>query len=726
MANENPNFQEVEERNFKIEDFLIVILSKWYWIVLSVILAVTAATLWTLRSTPIYTRSAALLIKNDENNTSSINQEFKDLGIFSQNANINNEIIILSAPVLMEETVKRAHTDIQMTVEEGLHNAPLYDNSPITLLMPEASDQFGCSFKMKLLPNKKAELWDFVTDNGINETKVTVDMGTLGRTPVGKVVIQPTKFWGKTFTDQEITVTKYPVKAIAGSFSGRLSVTLADKEASILNINLSDASLQRAEDMIYKLIDVYNEQWLKDRNRVAESTYQFITERLNTLSKELGDVDQKISDYKSSTLLPDLDQASAMYLSQSQRNTEEILTLNNQLSVAKYIKDYLNDRTKEGKYLPTNTGIGSTGIEQMIANYNRQVSLCKELRTNSSDNSPIVQRMLNDLAQQRNTIIHSLENLISQLNSQIKNWQRTEGETNQKLASAPRQVKQLLSIGRQQKVKESLYIYLLQKREENELSKTYTAWNTRIIQPPTGSNMPTSPRKRMILLVAFGIGLAIPIGILFLRDTMDHTVRGRADLDEMPMPLLGEIPAMVQKKHWWQRGRKNVDRMVYIEENSLDLINESFRILRTKLDYFVNSFQDGSKVIMLTSFNAGSGKSFITANLSKVIGLKNKKVLAIDLDLRHCSLSGIVGQPKVGISHYLAGLDDNTDALIKKDALCIGVDVMPVGIIPPNPTELLLNNKMGELMEKVKDQYDYIIIDCPPIDIVADTIILKK
>ena len=158
MANENPNFQEVEERNFKIEDFLIVILSKWYWIVLSVILAVTAATLWTLRSTPIYTRSAALLIKNDENNTSSINQEFKDLGIFSQNANINNEIIILSAPVLMEETVKRAHTDIQMTVEEGLHNAPLYDNAPITLLMPEASDQYGCTFKMKLLPNKKAEL----------------------------------------------------------------------------------------------------------------------------------------------------------------------------------------------------------------------------------------------------------------------------------------------------------------------------------------------------------------------------------------------------------------------------------------------------------------------------------------------------------------------------------------------------------------------------------------
>ena len=203
---------------------------------------------------------------------------------------------------IIEENGDEIVYDYGIDYGENGYYYTVEDNAPITLLMPEASDQFGCSFKMKLLPNKKAELWDFVTDHGINEKKITVDMGTLGRTPVGKVVIQPTKFWGKTFTDQEITVTKYPVKAIAGSFSGRLSVTLADKEASILNINLSDASRQRAEDMIYKLIDVYNEQWLKDRNRVAESTYQFITERLNTLSKELGDVDQKISDYKSSTL----------------------------------------------------------------------------------------------------------------------------------------------------------------------------------------------------------------------------------------------------------------------------------------------------------------------------------------------------------------------------------------------------------------------------------------
>ena len=216
--------------------------------------------------------------------------------------------------------------------------------------------------------------------------------------------------------------------------------------------------------MIYKLIDVYNEQWVKDRNIVAENTSQFITERLEALTKELGDVDQKISDYKSEAMLPDVDAASSMYMTQSSKNFDQILTLRNQLSVARYIREYLADKTKQRQYLPTNTGIGSTGIEKMIADYNKTVTSRNDLLTNSSEGTPLVQKMNTEIALQKQTIMHSLDNLPAQLQSQINNWEATNSQTNQKLAAAPQQVKKLLSVGRQQKVKEALYIYLLQKQ----------------------------------------------------------------------------------------------------------------------------------------------------------------------------------------------------------------------------------------------------------------------
>lgn len=626
---------------------------------------------------------------------------------------------------MMQEAVKRLHLELQMQVKNGLHTVPLYDNSPISLLMPQANDDFMCSFKMRLNANQTAELWDFETINGLDEKHITIKMGEIARTPVGIIVLQATKYWKRNFTSDEIYVTKYPVKNIGNMYNSRLSVALSNKESTILDISIVDESKQRASNLLYKLIEVYNEQWLKDRNRVAESTFEFITQRLNTLSKELGDVDQKISDYKSQAMLPDMDAASSMYLTQSTKNNDQILTLRNQLSVARYIREYLADRSKYGQYLPTNTGVGSTGIESMIANYNKTVSARNEVLDNSSENTPLVQKFNNELKLQRQTIMHSLDNFIAQIQSQVGNWENTEVQTNEKLAAAPQQVKKLLSVGRQQKVKEALYIYLLQKREENELSKTYTAWNTRIIQPPTGSDAPSSPRKNIILLAALAIGIFIPAGLLFLRETLNHTVRGRVDLENMQTPLISEIPEMVNKKHWWQFKKKNVRRQVYVKSNSRDLINESFRILRTKLDYFLKSTGESNKVIMLTSFNVGSGKSFISINLAKALSLKGAKVLAIDFDLRHASLSDFAKHTDVGITSYLSNITDNIDECIQHDAVGRGLDILPIGIIPPNPSELLLSDKMKPMFDKLREEYDYIILDCPPIEIVADASIVK-
>lgn len=718
--------QQEEEQGMSLEEYGLLFLSRWYYFVAAVIIAMTIAVFKILTTTPVYQRNASVLIKDNDQKSSGTMQEIANLGIISSNTNINNEILTISAPVLMQEATKRLGLDLQISIKEGLHTLPLYNDAPVSVVLDKRETAQPFTFKIKVDEDKSLVIHDFTifAEEEIHVKDIKTRIGQTVKTPVGNLRIDETPVGLQDFLGEEITVTKYPYNAVAARYVGRLSVALADKESTILNLSINDEVPARADDLLVTLVEVYNEHWMHDKNLIAESTSEFITERLNTLSKELGDVDQKISDYKSSNLMPNLQEASSMYMQQSGKNANELIQLNNQLSMAIYIKEYLSDKNRAGQLLPTNTGIGGTGIEALIASYNQAVLTRNDLLSNSSEDNALVQKMDRDLATQQTAIVRSLENLIAQIRKQISNAEANEALNNQKIASAPRQAQQLLSIDRQQKVKEALYIYLLQKREENELSKTFTAWNTRIIQPPYGGGL-TSPRSASILLIAFALGLAIPGGIIFLGEFLNRTVRGRKDLEFMQVPFLGEIPLLSRKKHWWQHRQNNAERKIYIRENSRNLINESFRLVRTKLDYFVEK-KDTANIIMITSFNAGSGKSFISGNLAKTLSLGGKRILAIDLDLRHASLSKLVDNPKQGLTSYLCGATDDIDSVILHNQFDGSVDILPVGVVPPNPTELLQSEVMGKLFEKLKKEYDVVLVDCPPIDIVADTNIVKK
>ena len=716
------------EEGMSLEQYGLLFLSHWYYFVASAIIAVAIAVYYIMQTTPIYTRSAQLLIKDDENGkTSSAVQDFKDLGLVASSSNINNEVLTLSAPVMMEEVVRRLHLDQQMIVEEGLHTRPLYNDAPVSVqFAAPLPDDAAFMFKMVLKSRSEAELSDFnLYDQEVKKTiKVKID-GPEVQTPAGKLTVKATPSWDNAFIGTEITICKYPLKSVSGMYSGRLSVDLSDKESTVLNLSMSDENPDRASDVLMTLVDVYNEHWIADKNRVAESTYQFITDRLETITKELGDVDEQISDYKSENLLPDVAASLAKDMQQSTKNYDNLLNLNNQLAMARFVREYLTDKNKKDMLLPANVGIASSGVENMISEYNRCLLERMSLVENSGEDNFAVRDLDRRLASQKTAIIRSIDNLIEQLNRQIANIERSEREINGQIASKPGQVKTLQSVERQQKVKEALYIFLLQKREENELSRTFTASNSSVIQPPIGSNAPAAPRKNMILLVAFLIGLGLPGVLLYLREALNHTIRGRKDLEVIDVPLVGEIPQMGRKKHWWQRKQRQ-ERQVVVQEGNRNIINESFRLVRTKLEYFMGT-DPNTKVVMITSFNPGSGKSFITANLGVTYALRNTHVLLVDCDVRHCSLSGM--QPnkvKSGLTSYLSGITDDWKEVVMQDAFHKGCDLMPVGIIPPNPTELLQSPKMQTLLEELRKHYDLIILDCPPIEIVADAGILKK
>ena len=508
---------------------------------------------------------------------------------------------------------------------------------------------------------------------------------------------------------------------VADSYTQKLWAELGNEDATIINLSIDDASVQKAEDILNTLIEVYNEKWIQDKNQIAVSTSRFIGERLGVIENELGHVDENISNYKSEHLLPDVQAASSLYMSQSAENKKEIQTLTNQLTTAQYIRRELNSKDMN-QPLPTNSGIANVNIESQIGEYNKMVLDRNRLIANSSEKNPLVKDLGNSMQSMKRTILQSVDNLIVSLNTQIRSIRQQEATTTQQLASNPSQAKYLLSVERQQKVKEELYLYLLQKREENELSQAFTAYNTRMITAPRGSALPTAPNKKNILLVALVLGLLVPAVIIFMQENMNTKVRGKKDLENLSVPCLGEIPLYLSNK---KKNNKSPEHVIVVEESNRNIINEAFRVLRSNVDFIKNK-NTQQKVFVVTSFNPGSGKSFLSMNIAMSFAIKGKKVLVIDGDLRHGTVSAYVGSPKKGLTDYLGYEETSWNELLITDKKYPNLHTIPVGTIPPNPTELLEDKSLATLIQALRNEYDYIFIDCPPIDIVADAQIIEQ
>ena len=719
----------------RIQDLLGLCLGKWYWFVISLVLALGIAVVYLLRTPPVYTRSASLLIKEDSKGQSpsgDVSSTFADMGLFQSNTNVNNELLSIQSPAVMLDVVKRLHLDVNYFTDGRFYKRVLYGSDlPYQVSFLDLQDNETASFTYLPRPQEGTlQLSDF-TRNGEDrplEQPVQTVLNDTVDTPAGRLIIAPSTYYNADF-QAPVYVSRNTLHGATSAYSNALSVALSDEKSTVINLSFQDVCIQRAEEVLNTLIAVYNENWVKDKNQIAVSTSMFINERLGVIEQELGHVDEDISSYKSEHLLPDVQAASSLYMAQSSETNAQILALNTQLSMARYIRNYVTSSTNRNQLLPANSGLESANLEQQISEYNAMQLQRNNLVANSSEQNPLVVDLDHSLRAMRTAIISSIDNLVVTLNTRLRSLQQSEQRTTARLAENPSQAKYLLSVERQQKVKESLYLFLLQKREENELSQAFTAYNTRIITPPSGSFLPTAPVRRNILLVAFALGLLVPVVIIFLRESLNTTVRGRKDLENLSLPYVGEIPQADRKEHSFLKrftGKKTTakPRMV-VKDKSRDVINEAFRVVRTNLEFITGS-EHQAQVIMITSMNPGSGKTFITANLAASLAIKGKKIIAVDLDLRRASLSQYVGSPSEGISNYLAGQNLTWESILQHDATHPSLDVIPVGTMPPNPTELLFSDRLPRLLDHLRSRYDYIFIDCPPIEIVADTAIVGK
>ena len=724
-----------EESFLTLKDLLYLSLSHWRWFVLSLAVCLGIAVIYLLTTPPSYQRSATVLVKEDGKSTSAssdVASMFSGMGFSAGRTNVNNELNAIQAHDVLLEVGKRMDCDVEYKVSGTFHKEVLYKETlPVKVFFHDLLPEQNAAITLRLKDGDTFEVSDFRLSgkDDLPDTPLTGKYNTRMETPVGNITVVPVAGF-KSFLEapKPIYVSRTNLYDMTERIKNSLTASLADEKSTVIELSYIDVLPNRAEDIINMIITVYKESWMTDKNLMTVATSNFITERLGVIERELGDVDENISSYKSEHLLPDVQAASSLYMEQSKENNNRMLQLSTQRAICQYVKAYLTEDNKQNRLLPVNSGVESTAIENQIEEFNKTLLQRNSLVSNSSENNPLVLDLDRNLASLREAILESINNLIMSLDTQISHLQQSEDSTRTQIASSPNQAKYLQSVGRQQQVKESLYLFLLQKREENELSQAFTAYNTRIISAPNGKLQPVAPVRRNILLVAFMLGVLAPVVVIFVRETSNTKVRGRKDLENLTIPFLGEIPYYIgnAKRHWWQTKKQADRRLVVVKSGKRDVINEAFRVLRTNIEFVSKNESGRANVILLTSFNAGSGKSFLSVNMAKSFAIRGKRVLVVDCDLRRGTSSEYVGSPATGLTDYLSGKEDDVQKLIVNDGNVEGMNVLPMGTMPPNPTELLYSERLAPLFEMLRDQYDYIFVDCPPVEIVADTQILEQ
>lgn len=694
---------------FNIRAIVDVLRSRWYWFALSVLVCLGMVWLYSQITVPVYKRTATVLVKEKE----KAENAFIEKQLFNTvSSNLVNESLILQSRMLMTEVVKRLRLDVEYFEQDGLRELVLYPDIPLCVAFEEKVVTNYISFSVYPLSATEFRIEDFPNDR---EWSGVGTFGQLLDTPAGRMTITTTSCFNDEAVGQTFFVSRSSNESVAASYIGRLTVEKSAEDATMLTLSYMDNNTERADAILKTLIEVYNDDAAQDKNQILLNTAFFIDERLQIINRELGDVDGDIENYKKVNKLTNLSSEADMYLQNNNANQQEVIQFSNQLELVQFIKSYLSDPVKQSELLPANSGIMDTGIEGFINQYNENMLLRNKLMNNSSERSPAVESLNNDLAALRTSIIYSLNNLYRSLQMKRDDAQRQEELTLGRIGTVPAKERYILSVERQQKIKEELYLYLLNKREENALSMATVESKIRVIDPPFSAAVSSGMGFMVLLLAALLVGLIVPGLFFYIQPMLDVTVRGRKDLkDTLTVPFLGEIPH-----------KKNDKDTIVVNKDERDGVSEAFRVLRSNLDYMLPK-DSGTHVIMFTSANPNSGKSFLSANMAVSLAMVGKRVILLEADLRKGSGRKAGGGMYPGITNYLSGQETDWEELVDESVAYPGLHILHSGPIPPNPAELLLSPRLDELIDSLKSVYDYILIDTVPYGMMADAQIINR
>ncbi|MFR9516924.1 MAG: GNVR domain-containing protein [Rikenellaceae bacterium] len=624
------------------------------WFIISMILMIALGLGYLAVVPTIYSRSAIVIVE-DEGSGVGVSEATAFHEIFSMGASsVYNEIGLFRSNRLICEVVERLGLETSYRMRESVRMVDLYKSSPLKVSFVDILPDQNISFVAELLDNLQVKITGFVIySQGQSSNRIVLDdrivtFGNLVSTEYGGFVITPTLFMNDDMIGRRIYINRDSPKIMARNYLESLNVGMVDKFGSLISISIEDESISRADDIINTLIDVYRDDAVRDKNIILSNTTQFIEERLSIIEADLKAIDAEIERFKRNNNITDVLSEGNIYRESISRIDQENLNIENQLNMAQYMKSYLENEANISALLPVNIGIGDSGLQMQISQYNENMNQRNRMIVNSSVNNPLVIDLQNILAGMRSSILLSINNLIANLEIQARNISVKEVESLDKIKDIPSQQKYIVNIQRQQTIKEQLYLYLLNKKEESELQRSITESSCRVVDYAHGNLKPVSPNKIFILLFCIALGFIIPAILIYVIKQFNTMVMTRSDIKGvLQVPFLGDIPL--------QRGIE--DNGIVVTEGSRDAVGEAFRIVRDNIDFMNIDSSRRSSVIQLTSFNPNSGKTFVSINLAMSMALGGAKVVLLDLDIRKGTLSKAahIRAHQVGVSQYLSG-----------------------------------------------------------------------
>ena len=715
---------DTESSGIDFRQIWSIFLLNWYWFIISALVCFGLAMLYLRYQPNVYRVATKVLIKDEENKRYSSNDLMQSqMGFITNSSGFDNEIEILSSAAVATRAVKSLKLYVRYTMEGRVRDADLYRNSPIVVDIEESHlDELKQPLPIAITKKGKGIHVEISQPSKGDAPEVlAVDLKTLPSSVnanVGKILFSQNP--GFELGDRKLTAVIYPPIAIGRRYSRSLRAEPTTKFTSVARLSLLDTHPERAMDYLAELVEAYNEDANEDKNLLAEKTEDFINDRINSIRTDLDATESQIEQYKRGNSLVNLPTDATTALTQSTEFQKKQVEIQTQMSLVKSLLDYVENPTNSLTLIPANIGVSNPATNSMIAEYNNGVIKRNRLIRGSSENNPQVLQVTDEVMSMWSAVQQQLRGIYSDLQIQRNSAESQYNRFSGRVSSTPTQERAMNNMGRQQELKASLYLMLLEKREQNAISMKSIATKARVIDMPLLEGK-VSPKSRLILLASLIIGFLLPFLYYYLKDLLRFHIEGRDDLEKASkLSILADIPLTSELS--------DGERAIVVKENTNDMMEEAFRGLRTNLRFVL---EGNEKVILTTSSVPGEGKTFVATNLAMSLALLDKRVLVVGLDIRKPRLVKLFNLPQreQGITNYLSAETADFDLLeqqIVHGVINKNLDVLPAGIIPPNPGELITREMLDKAFEHLRTIYDYIILDTPPVGLVSDTLELGR
>lgn len=731
MNNENLNINihEEEEGGFDFKIIIMKLFIYWKWFIVSIVGCLLCAFVYLRYATPVYRVQATIMI-NDEKKGSFQNQmmAMQDFGFMTTTGGIDNEIEILRSKSMIKQAVLDLGIYTTYRLEGRFSSRTIYGKYPVDAYISRSDlDKMTKGITLQVSqPDSLAytieyEYMDPVTREETEYKKTVNTLPYTVKTPVGDIYLSKGEAEGLG-ENRTLYISIVPPIRMAKACLASLSIEPTSKTTSVAYISYLDVNKKRGIDFVNSLVAAYNRENNNDKNIVAMKTKEFIDSRLAIVERELDETEFQMAEFKQKSGLTNVTGDAQKALESSSEYDKKRVEIATQLNLVTYLRDYVNAAENYLQAIPVNVGLKETSLVTFINKYNEGIVERNRLLRTASESNPTVMDVTLSLELMSNSIKTSVESLYESLTIQKRDIDKEAAKFESKIGNAPTQEKVLAGYMRQQEVKSGLYLMLLQKREENSIALAATADNAKIIDAALANDQPVSPKRNMILLVALVMGCAIPVAFIYLLELLRYKIEGRNDLEKLTkVPVLGDV-AVAHNLKKGQRG-------IVVRENDNDMMAETFRSIRTNLQFILNGPE--KKVIQFTSTTSGEGKTFISSNLAMSMALLGKKVILLGLDIRKPRLAEMFGfsNRTKGITAFLAGDPNDKDLLFDQiipSGINDNLDILPAGIVPPNPAELLSKVNLDNAIKFLSERYDYVLLDTAPVGLVTDTLIIAR